>query len=171
MWIGRGRAWTRRAYPPKGGEADGPNPTHRGKLGSKHHLLTDRDGLPLAAVLTGANVHDSKVSEGLVDAVGTVKRVGRGRPRERPERLHADKAYDFRRCRAVLRGRGIKERIARRGKDAGERLGRHRWVEERTLAWLARYRRLAVRYERRADIHEAFLHLECTFVCLRQSGA
>jgi len=65
-----------------------------------------------------------------------------------------------------LRRRGIKSRIARRGKDTGERMGRHRWVVEWTLAWLAKYRRLAVRYERRADIHEAFLRLACSLICL-----
>jgi hypothetical protein len=65
-----------------------------------------------------------------------------------------------------LRSRSIKARISRRGIDSSERLGRHRWVVERTLAWLARYRRLAVRYERRADIHEAFLHLGCSLICL-----
>jgi transposase len=150
----------------KGGEAVGPNPTDRGKPGSKLHLLTDRNGIPLAVVLTAANVHDSKVFEDLVDAVGPLKRPGRGRPRRRPEKLHADKAYDFARCRHVLRRRGIKSRIARRGKDTSERLGKYRWVVERTLAWLARYRRLLVRYERRADIYEAFLHLGCTLVCL-----
>jgi transposase len=150
----------------KGGEAVGPNPTDRGKPGSKHHLLTDRNGVPLAVVLTAANIHDSKVFEELVDAVEPIKRPGRGRPRKRPEKLHADKAYDFPRCRGVLRCRGIKSRIARRGKDTSERLGRHRWVVERTLAWLARYRRLLVRHERRADIHEAFLHLACVLVCL-----
>jgi transposase len=117
-------------------------------------------------VLTAANVHDSKVFEELVDVVGPIKRPGRGRPRRRPKKLHADKAYDFPHCRAVLRRRGIKVRIARRGKDTSERLGRHRWVVERTLAWLARYRRLLVRYERRADIHEAFVRLGCALICL-----
>jgi transposase len=63
--------------------------------------------------------------------------------------------------------RGIKARISRGGIDSSEKLGRHRWVVERTtLAWLARYRRLSIRYERRADIHEAFLHLGCSLVCL-----
>jgi transposase len=149
-----------------GGEAVGPNPTDRGKPGSKHHLLTDRNGVPLAVVLTAANVHDSKVFEELADTVEPMKRPGRGRPRKRPEKLHADKAYDFPRCRVVLRRRGIKSRIARRGKDASERLGQHRWVVERTLAWLARYCRLLVRHERRANIYEALLHLACTLVCL-----
>jgi len=62
--------------------------------------------------------------------------------------------------------RGINARIARRGVDSSEKLGRHRWVVERTLAWLSRYRRPSVHYERRDDIHEAFLHLGCSLICL-----
>jgi len=62
--------------------------------------------------------------------------------------------------------RGIKARIARRGVDSSEWLDRHRWVVEYTLAWMARYRRLAVRYKRRANIHEAFLHLGSSLICL-----
>ncbi len=60
----------------------------------------------------------------------------------------------------------IKVRIARKGIESSEKLGRHRWVVERTLAWLGRYRRLSIRYERRGDIHEAFLHLGCALICL-----
>ncbi len=117
-------------------------------------------------MLTAANVHDSTVFEELVDAIEPIKRSGRGRPRKRPEKLHADKGYDAKKCRKALRKRGIKSRIARKGVESSERLGRHRWVVERTLAWLSRYRRLTVRYERRADIHEALLHLGCTLICL-----
>jgi transposase len=119
-------------------------------------------------VLSGANVHDSKVLEEAVDAIDPIKQpLGKpGKPSKRPAKLHADKAYDFPRCREALRKRGIKARIARRGIDSSEKLGRHRWVVERTLAWLARYRRLSVRYERRDDIHEAFLHLGCSLICL-----
>jgi transposase len=122
----------------KGGEKVGKNPTDRGKPGSKRHLVSDRGGVPLAVVLSAANVHDSKVFEELVDAIEPIKRSGRGRPRKRPEKLHAGKGYDFPRCRKALRERGIKARINRRGKERSERLGRHRWVVERTLAWLAR---------------------------------
>lgn len=127
----------------------GPNPTDRGKPGSKRYLVTDRNGTPLATVLTGANVHDSWIFEDRLDAIEPIKSP-RGRLRKRPEKLHADKGYDFRRCRQALRNRGISSRIARKGKESSERLGRHRWVVERTLAWMARYRRLTVRYERRA---------------------
>jgi len=152
----------------KGGAKTGANPTDKGKAGSKRHVVSDRGGIPLAVVLTAANVHDSKVLEEAVDAIEPIKRpLGKpGRPRKRPKKLHADKAYDFPRCRKALRRRGITPRIARRGIDSSERLGRHRWVVERTLAWLARYRRLSVRYERRDDIHEAFLHLGCSLICL-----
>jgi IS5 family transposase len=80
----------------------------------------------------------------------------------------ACKAYDHRRCRKECRARSIRPRIARRGVDSSERLGRHRWVVERTLAWLNRFRRLAIRYERRADIHQAFVTLGCALICLNQ---
>jgi transposase len=130
--------------------------------------VADRGGVPLAVVLTAANVHDSKVLEEAVDSIEPIKRSrGKpGRPRKRPNELHADKAYDFPRCRKALSKRGITQRIARRGIDCSEKLGRHRWVVERTLAWLAKCRRLTVRYERRDDIHEAFLHLGCSLICL-----
>jgi transposase len=134
-------------------------------------LVTYAGGVPLAVALTGANVHDSKVlAEELVDSIVPVWGK-RGRPRKSPGKLHSDKGYDFPRCRRFLRGRGIRSRIARRSVETSEKLGRHRWVVERTLAWLARYRRLTTRYERRADIHEVFLLLACSLVyfnCLRR---
>jgi len=102
--------------------------------------------------------------ETMLDAVSPILSP-RGRPRRRPEKLHDDKAYDFDRCREALRQRGIAPRIARRWLHSSERLGRHRWVAERTLAWLNRYRRLKVRYERLADVHQAFLSLGCALVC------
>jgi IS5 family transposase len=102
----------------------------------------------------------------LLDAVVPVK-GRRGRPRRRPHKLHADKAYDARRCRRACRQRGIVPRIARRGVESRERLGRHRWVVERTLAWLARMRRLSIRYERRLDIHYAFTSLACSLICFK----
>jgi IS5 family transposase len=103
-----------------------------------------------------------------LDAVPPVRSGKRGRPRRRPAKLHADKAYDHRRCRKECRQRGVVPRVARRGVESSQKLGRHRWVVERTLAWLARFRRLAVRYERRADIHLAFTLLGCALVCMNQ---
>ena len=148
----------------KGGAATGPDPTNRGKPGTKRHVVSDRHGAPLAVVVTGANRHDSAVFEDLIDAVPPIKRPS-GQRRRRPAKLHADKAYDIPRCRRFLRRRGIKGRIARKGVDSSARLGRHRWVVERTLAWLNRFRRLTIRYERRDDVHEAFLSLGCSLIC------
>ena len=118
--------------------------------------------------LSGANRHDSMMLAATLDAIPGVRRKGRSRPRRRPDRLHADKGYDHRRCRMECRARGIRPRIARRGVESSQRLGRHRWVVERTHAWMARLRRLAIRYERREDIHLAFTTLGCALVCLNQ---
>src|SRR5207253_2479532 len=101
----------------------------------------------------------------LVDAVAPIRQP-RGRPRRRPAKFHADKASDSARCRAALRRRGIVPRIARKGVESSAHLGRFRWVAERTLAWLAQFRRLVVRYERLPEIHAAFLCLGCSLICL-----
>jgi hypothetical protein len=98
-----------------------------------------------------------------VDDVKPVKGP-RGRPRKRPKKAHGDKGYDSRRVREGLWRRHIQPRIARRGIDSSEKLGRHRWVVERTLAWLHRRKRLRVREEVRDDIHFAFLQLGCCMI-------
>jgi IS5 family transposase len=126
--------------------------------------VVDRTGTPLGISLSGANRHDSLMLASTLDVVPPV-RHGRGRPRRRPDKLHVDKAYDHRRCRAECRQRSIAPRIARRGVDVSERLGRYRCVVERTLAWLNRFRRLTIRYERREDIHLAFTTLGCALIC------
>ena len=90
-----------------------------------------------------------------------------GRPRRRPERLYADRAYDSKAHRKALRLRHISPVIARRGAGHGSGLGAYRWVIERTLAWLRQFRSLRVRDERRADIHEAFLSIGCSLLCFR----
>ena len=128
--------------------------------------MTDRGGVPLAKLLTGANRHDSVVFEALLDAVTAIRQPNRRR-RKRPDKGHADKAYDIPRCRRALTQRHIRIRIARKGIDSSQRLGRHRWVVERTLAWLNQFRRLRVRDERRADIHQAFLTLGCALICFK----
>jgi transposase len=146
-------------------------------------VLVDAGGIPLALLLSAANVHDSRLFEPLLDAVPPVRQCA-GRPRKRPAKLHADKGYDHDRCRKAARRRGIVPRIARRGVDSSERLGRHRppgprgpgpfgngsaggrWVIERTLAWFARFRRLTVRHERRLDILEALHLLAAALICL-----
>ena len=116
----------------KGGTETGPSPVDRGRLGSKHHLIVDAQGIPLAWTLSGGNRHDSTQLEPLLDRI---PRVG-GRPgaaRRRPRQLLADRAYDYTRCRRELRKRGITALIARRQSEHGSGLGRNRWVVDAPL--------------------------------------
>src|SRR5699024_9732915 len=150
----------------KGGEHTGPSPVDRGRPGSKHHLITDRNGIPLVVGLTAANVNDCKMFEYILDHLPCMRNL-HGRPTGHTQKLHADKGYDFPFCRQACTVRHIKHRIARRGVDSSSHLGKHRWVVERTFAWFHRYRRLLVRYERRADIHLAFLSLAAALIAFR----
>lgn len=102
----------------------------------------------------------------LVDAIPPV-RGRRGRPHRRPHTLYGDRAYHSREGRRQLRRRGIQARIAWPKSAHGSGLGSRRWVVERTIAWLHQYRRLRIRYERRDDIHEAFLAIGCSLICLK----
>ena len=132
--------------------------------------MVDAHGIPLAVLVSAANVHDSKMMLATVDAIEPIRANTRGRPRRRPHKLHADKGYDYRHFRLALRKRRIIPRIARCGVEPKNRLGRYRWVVERTLSWLNRFRRQKIRYEHRADIHLAFLQLGCALISLRFLG-
>jgi transposase len=146
------------------GVQTGPNPTDRAKLGSKRHLICDGRGVPLAIQLTGANRNDSQQALTLVDAIPFLQGE-RGRPRHRPDCVLGDRGYDAEAIRRGLRARRIMPWLAKRNTEHGSGLGRWRWVVERSFAWLNQFRRLRVRYEKRADIHEAFLALACTLLC------
>lgn len=141
-----------------GGEATGPNPTDRRKSGSKHHIIVDARGTPLAAKTTGANVHDCQALTPMVDAIPPVK--GKvGRPRRRPDAVQGDRAYASKSNFAALKERRILPVIAKKDAPHGSGLGKTRWPVEGTLAWLRNFRRLRVRFDRRADIHMGFLTL------------
>ena len=149
------------------GKKTGPNPTDRRKPGSKHHVITDARGIPLAVILTGANRHDVTQLLPLVEAIPPI-RGQRGRPRRRPVQVQGDRAYGSEPHRRILRSLGIEPVLAQRLTAHGSSLGIHRWVVERTLAWLHQFRRLRIRYERRADIHDAFLSLACSIICFKR---
>ncbi|KSZ56384.1 transposase [Rhodococcus pyridinivorans KG-16] len=151
----------------KGGSLTGPSPVDRGKNGSKIHILSDADGIPLVTAVTSANTHDSVMLQPMVAAIPAV-RSRRGPRRRRPGRLRADKGYDYPVHRRWLRARGIVPRIARRGVDSSERLGRYRWKIERTLAWLSGYRRLTMRYERHGEHFASFLQLAAALTCFKK---
>ena len=121
----------------------------------------------MAWALTGGNRHDVTQLLPLLERVPAVGGL-RGRPRRRPDRLIADRGYDSNPHRHQLSRLGITPVIAHRKTEHGSGLGRCRWVVERTFAWLHRMKRLLVRYERRADIHEAFLAIGCCLICYRR---
>ena len=100
----------------------------------------------------------------MVEAIPPV-RGKRGRPRRRPEQVQGDRGYDSDKHREQLRRLGIQPVLARRMTPHGSGLGVYRWVIERTIAWLRQFRRLRLRYERKPEIHEAFLSIGCILIC------
>ncbi|MGH8855386.1 MAG: IS5 family transposase [Telluria sp.] len=147
-----------------GGKKTGPNPTDRRKLGSKHHLIVDAQGIPLAVILTGANCNDITQLDALVEAIPPI-RGKRGRPLRKPKIVQGDRGYSSEPHRQRLRKRGITPVLAKIGSPHGSGLGKTRWVVERSIAWLHSFRRLKIRYERYAHVHEAFLSLACSLIC------
>ena len=129
-------------------------------------MITEGGGIPLATSLTAGNTNDITQLLPLVEAIPPV-RGRRGRPRQRPDALYADRAYDSTKHRDKLRDMRIDPQIAQRGTDHGSGLGTIRWVVERTIAWYHGMRRLRIRWERRDDIHEAFLGLATCVICYR----
>jgi len=98
--------------------------------------VVDAHGIPLAVLVSAANVHDSKMMLATVDAIEPIRAKTRGRPRRRPHTLHADTGYDYFHLRLALRKRRIIPRIARCGVEPKNRLGRYRggWSNGRSLA-------------------------------------
>ena len=140
-------------------------------------LITDANGLPVGAELASANRHEVKLAVPTLQTVWVLRRSG-GRPRQRPEELVADKAYDSKRFRQWLRSKGIKPTIPpyerrarkrpRRGRPVKAGPGyAERWRVERTFAWLGNYRRLLVRYERHLSTFRAFFIIAFVLVLLR----
>jgi transposase len=117
----------------KRGLHTGPSPVDRGRPGSKHHLITDGHGTPLAVILTGGNRNDVTQLLPLTDAIPAI-RGRRGHPRRKPDSLFADRGYDHDIYRDQVRARRIVTAIARRGTRHGTGLGTCRWVVERTSA-------------------------------------
>ncbi|MFG3323767.1 transposase [Streptomyces sp. NPDC048171] len=83
-------------------------------------------------------------------------------------KVRVDKAYYSAEYLHWLRGRNLIARIARPGIESGERLGRHHWKIERSIAWLFGYRRLTVRYERKGSHFLAFIGLAAALTCYKR---
>lgn len=147
---------------PFGGAATGPNPTDRGKKGTKRSLLTDGAGIPLALIIDGANRHDVKLLSATLE--GLV--VSRPDPTQKPQHLCLDAAYDSTPVYRELLDRHYVPHVRSRGEEQLEKetipgYRARRWVVERSHSWLNRSRRIPVRWEKKAENYLAFLHLAC----------
>jgi putative transposase len=152
-------------------EGIGHNPTDRGKHGTKRSTLSEGHGLPLAVVVSGANVPDMKLAAPTLDALVIVRPLPSD---QQPQHLCLDKGYDYDLSRFAAEQRGYTAHIRPRGEDrvhAGspDPLKRpRRWVVERLHSWLNRSRRLLVRWEKLECTYRAFLHLACALLCFQQ---
>jgi putative transposase len=156
---------------PFGGAATGPNPTDRGKSGTKRSMLSEGHGLPIGLAVDGANRHDVKLLPATLDAVV----VARPLPCAEVEQgLCLDAAYVGDQIREEVVRRGYTPHIRPRGEDRANAGSPdpakrpRRWVVERLHSWLNRSRRLLVRWEKRQDTYEAFIHLACALLCFQQ---
>lgn len=150
---------------PLGGEATGPNPTDRGKSGTKRHLLTEGHGLPIGLVVTGANRNDVTQVEAVLDSMPVLSF-------DVEQRLCADRGYDSEAVRSALSASGYITHILSRGQEKqaltmpGYRA--RRWVVEAAHSWLNRFRRLLIRWEKREAHYAALLHLACAVIVWRR---
>ncbi|MGW3933606.1 transposase [Streptomyces microflavus] len=165
--TGPGHAWTAPTSGRKRGVDTSPSPVDRRKTGSKHYLICDGCGTPLKVITTAANVNDVTQTLALVDGIAPV--AGRpGQPRRRPEALLGDKGYDSNPNRDALREHRILPVISCKGRPNIKGLGTLRYVVEQTFNLLHHFRRLAVRWEHRTELHDVFVSLACSLICYRR---
>ena len=148
-----------------------PNPTDRGKLGTKRHVLTDGQGIPLSVVITAANTHDMKA------AMHTLNNIAVKRPfskiYRKKQNLCLDKGYDFQEIENEVIKKGYLPHIRHRGeqsimKDNNHHHAKRRWVVERTNSWHNRFRKLLVRYEKKLENYFALVCLGCCILIYRR---
>jgi putative transposase len=159
----------RRRLPPLGGDATGPNPTDRGKLGTKRHILSDARGAPLSVVISAANRNDMKVADDTLDGVV----VARPAPDPaHPQHLCRDKGFDYPETRQAAEQRGYVVHTPARGLDPpppspAERHPARRWIIERTNSWHNRFRKLKTRYEKHAANYLGLAQFACCLMVYR----
>ena len=147
----------------RGGELTGPNPTDRGKAGTKYHVVVSTDGIPLGAIPSAANVHDTRLFPHLLRLAQVVcAAIGR---------LYADAAYDSADNRGLCLRDGIQPHIRKVGEPHGSGLGAVRCVVEHDCAWLLANKRLDRRQDRQGRIILALLHAACIFIIANRISA
>jgi len=149
----------------------GHNPTDRGKLGTKRHVLTDGQGIPLSVVITAANTHDMKAAISVLDNI-VVKRPSYKINKKR-QNLCLDKGYDFQEIENSVIKKGYLPHIRQRGEQSITKGGNHhskrrRWVVERTNSWHNRFRKLLIRYEKKMENYFALVCLGCCILIYRR---
>ncbi|MHC5704546.1 transposase [Streptomyces tirandamycinicus] len=147
------------------GGPDGSESRRSRQMGSKIHLITERSGLPHSIGISAANTHDSQGLEPLVRGIPPV-RPHRGPRRRKPPNSMATRGTTTTTCAGGC-AHGTSPRASRRGVESSQRLGRHRWTVERTVAWLAGCRRLHRRYQRKAAHFRAFAGIAAALICYR----
>jgi transposase len=147
------------------GGGDGIGATKVGK-GVKIMVLVDARGLPVAVDTAPANHHETKLVQQLFDFV---------LPRQTPQRVIGDKAYDSDALDTELASQGVELIAAHRANRTNKtqdgralRRSSRRWTVERTISWMQNFRRLCIRWEKSASLFQGFLHLSCTLLLLRQ---
>ena len=156
-----------------GGEATGPNPTDRGKRGTKRSVLTDGKGMPIALVAAAANRNDRKLLAETLDAIV----VERPAPTAAaPQHLCADKGYDYPIGRETAGAHGSIPHIRSRGEEAQERpehpgYGPRRWVVEVCHSWLNRFRKVLVRFEKNDATYLGLLPFACASIVFKRTGS
>lgn len=148
----------------RGGELTGPNPTDRGKLGTKYHVVVSTDGLPLGAVASAANVHDTRLFPHLLLlALAVCAAIGR---------LYADAGYDSAENRTLCLRDGIQPLIRNKiGEVHGSGLGAVRCVVEHDCGWLLANKRLDRRQDRLGRMILALLTAACIFIIANRLSA
>jgi len=147
--------------------------TKRGK-GTKWMVLVDGEGLPLGVRLESASPGEVTLAEATLAEVKVPR--PKGRPRQKPKRIIADRAYDSDPLRERLAKRGIdlivpyRKNSRHRRYEDGRKLRRYkrRWIIERTNAWLGQFRRLLVRHEHLLATYRAFFYLACLWITMRR---
>ena len=162
--------------------AEGSNPTDRSKLGTKRHILTDKNGIPLSVVTSSASTHDIKLVTDVMDD-RIIKRLSpstkcNSSRKRKLQHICLDKAYNSKTVQQDIIKRGYVPHIPYK-RNRGQKIGtvcqkkyptakNKRWVEERANSWHNRFRKLFTRYEKKVGNYLGLVQLSCSIIIYRK---